>query len=279
MTLRRLLPDLGSRTLIMGVLNVTPDSFFDKGRFFDKKKAVARAREMAALGADIIDIGGESTRPGSKEVSLKEEMDRVMPVIMALAGKIKTPISVDTRKAPVAEAALKAGARMVNDVSALRYDPVMADVAAKYHAAVILMHMKGSPQTMQSAPRYKDVIGEISSYLKDSAKIAVEAGVKKEDIIIDPGIGFGKTLAHNLEILRRLEDIKNLGYPVCVGTSRKSFIGKLLGSDRPDDRLAGTIATCVIAVNNGADILRVHDVGEVCRAAKVTDGIIRKWRN
>jgi len=279
MTLRRLLPDSGSRTLIMGVLNVTPDSFFDRGRFFDKKKAIARAQEMALSGADIIDIGGESTRPGSKAVSLKEELKRVLPVIEAVAGKTKKPISIDTRKAPVAEAALKAGARIINDVSALKYDPAMADVAAKYKAAVILMHMKGTPQTMQRAPSYKDVIREIISYLKESAILAIEAGVNKEAIIVDPGIGFGKTLEHNLEILRRLKELKALGYPVCIGTSRKSFIGKLSDSDEPGDRLAGTITSCVVAIMNGADILRVHDVKEVAQAAKVTDRIMRKWQN
>jgi len=279
MTLRRLLPDIGSRTLIMGVLNVTPDSFFDKGRFFDRKKAVGRALEMVSEGADIIDIGGESTRPGSKEVSLKEELSRVMPVIERLIGKIKKPISIDTRKAPVAEAALKAGASILNDVSALRHDPVMADVAAKYGSAVILMHMKGLPRTMQAAPEYKNLIKEISVYLRESVNTAVDAGVKKEDIIIDPGIGFGKTLEHNLEILRRLKDLRALGYPVCIGTSRKSFIGKLLNSGEPHDRLPGTIATCTAAIINGAQILRVHDVKEIAQAAKVTDRMIKKWQN
>ena len=261
----------------MGVLNVTPDSFFDKGRFFDRKKAVGHAFKMVSDGADIIDVGGESTRPGAKEVGLAEELDRVMPVIEALAGKIKKPVSIDTRKAPVAEAALRAGARILNDISALRHDPVMADVAAKYKAAVILMHMKGTLQTMQDAPKYKNVIKEISAYLKESAKIAVKAGVKKEDIIIDPGIGFGKTLKHNLEILRGLKEFKALGYPICVGTSRKSFIGKLLRSDESGDRLSGTIATCTVAIMNGADILRVHDVKEIAQAAKITDRIIKEW--
>jgi dihydropteroate synthase len=263
----------------MGVLNVTPDSFFDKGRFFDKKKAVRRAIEMANDGADIIDIGGESTRPGAKEVSLKEELSRVIPVIEALCGRIKRPISIDTRKAPVAEAALRSGARIVNDISALRHDPVMADVAAKYNAAVILMHMKGSPETMQQSPKYKNLIKEISQYLVYSARIAADSGIRKEDIIIDPGIGFGKTLAHNLRILRELRSFRALGYPVCVGTSRKSFIGKLSGPDDPDSRLSGTIATCALAISNGADILRVHDVKEVAKAARIADGVVRGWRN
>lgn len=273
--LKPLLPEIGSRTLIMGVLNVTPNSFFDKGKFFDKKNAIDHALAMVSQGADIIDIGGESTRPGAKEISAREEHDRVMPVIEAVIKKIKKPVSIDTRKAVVAREALKAGASIINDVSALRHDPAMADVAARYNAAVILMHMKGEPETMQNSPRYKDLIREISVYLKESVKIAVKAGVKKEDIILDPGIGFGKTLAHNLEILRRLKYFKALGYFLCIGTSRKSFIGKILGSDHPDDRLTGTIATCVAAIMNGADILRVHDVREAVQAARVTDSIIK----
>ena len=277
--LRKLLPDIGKRTLVMGVLNVTPDSFFDRGRFFDKKKAAMRAMEMASLGADVIDIGGESTRPGSKEVPLEEELKRVVPVIESVAGKIKIPVSVDTRKAPVAAAALKAGARIVNDVSALTHDPVMADVAAKYEAAVILMHMKGTPGTMQKSPRYKDVIKDVSLYLKASIKTALSAGIKKDDIIVDPGIGFGKTLEHNLEILRGLRRFKALGCPLCIGTSRKSFIGRLQGSDDPSGRLVGTIASGIIAVVNGADILRVHDVKEAVESVMVADGIIRKWQN
>ena len=262
----------------MGVLNVTPDSFSDAGRFFDRKKAVAHAVSMAGAGADIIDIGGESTRPGSRETALKDELDRVIPVIKLLANKIKKPISIDTRKAPVAETALKAGAKIVNDISGLRHDPVMADVAAEYGATVILMHMKGTPVTMQREPRYADLIKEVSVYLAQSANIAMAAGVDKRDIIIDPGIGFGKTLEHNLKILRELKKLKALGYPLCIGTSRKSFIGRITGSDRPGDRLAGTIASSSIAIMNGADIIRVHDVKEAVEAAKVTDAIIR-WRN
>lgn len=276
--LRRLLPEIGSRTLIMGVLNVTPDSFFDKGRFFDKKKAINHALKMTRDGADIIDVGGESTRPGAKEVSVDEELDRVIPVIAALAKRIKNPISIDTRKARVARFALEAGSRIINDVSALRHDPLMAGVAASSKAAVILMHMKGIPETMQSASRYKNIIKEISTYLKESIKIALKAGVKKEDIIIDPGIGFGKTLSHNLEILRCLKIFKSLGYPVCIGTSRKSFIGKILGSENPEDRLAGTIATSTIAVMNGANLIRVHDVKEAVHASRVADSI-KRWQD
>ena len=257
----------------MGVLNVTPDSFFDKGRFFDKKKAVGHALRMVAEGADIIDIGGESTRPGAREVSAGEELDRVIPVIEAIAGKIKKPISIDTRKAKVAEAAIKAGARIVNDISSLMHDPSMACIVARCKAALILMHMKGTPETMQRSPRYKNVIKEISDHFKKTIAVAVKAGVKKTNIIIDPGIGFGKALEHNLEILRKLEKFKELGHPICVGTSRKSFIGKLLGSGDPDDRLSGTIATCAVAIMNGADILRVHDVREIAQAARIMDSI------
>lgn len=274
--LRRLLPELGQRTLIMGVLNVTPDSFFDKGRFFDRREAIGRAIEMARQGADIIDIGGESTRPGAKEITSEEEIERVVPVIRAVARKIGKPISIDTRKANVADQALDAGAKIVNDVSGLRYDLSMADVVAEHKAAVILMHMKGNPQTMQRSPRYKNIIKEISLYLEESMRIAVGCGVLKKNIVVDPGIGFGKTLFHNLEILRRLREFRRLGCPVCVGTSRKSFIGKMLGSDDAGERLAGTIASCAVAIANGADILRVHDVREIVQAARVVDGIVRR---
>lgn len=276
MILQRLLPEIGSRTLIMGVLNVTPDSFFDKGRFFDRKKAVKRALEMASEGADMIDIGGESTKPGAEEVKIDEELDRVIPVIEALADKIEIPISIDTRKSEVALAAVRAGASIVNDVSALKNDPLMAEAVSQSGAAVILMHMKGMPKTMQKAPRYKNIVKEISAYLEDSVKTAVAAGIKKQDIIIDPGIGFGKTLEHNLEILRSLGIFRSMGFPLCIGTSRKSFIGKLLKCDDPAGRLYGTIATGTIAIINGADILRVHDVREAVQAARVTDAIVRK---
>lgn len=274
--LKPLLPEIGSRTLVMGVLNVTPDSFFDRGRFFDKKKAVARAFEMAASGADIIDIGGESTRPGAKEVNAEIELARVIPVIEALSGKIKKPISIDTRKANVAEAAIKAGATIVNDVSALNHDLSMADVIAKYNSSVILMHMKGTPDNMQRSPKYKDIIKEIIHYFSRSINIALAAGVRKKSIILDPGIGFGKTKEHNLEILRNLRDFRQLGFPICIGTSRKSFIGKILNSDDPGDRLAGTMATCAVAIMNGADIIRVHDVKEAANVARITDSIIKE---
>ncbi len=262
----------------MGVLNVTPDSFSDGGRFFDKDAAVRRAMEMAGEGAGIIDVGGESTRPGSKEVPAEEEIRRVVPVIEKLAGKIKAEISVDTRKSKVAEAALKAGASIINDVSGLRHDRDMAKVAAKYGAGIILMHMKGSPENMQDSPRYSDLIGEIKEGLRLSALEAFEAGVKQGFVAIDPGIGFGKTVEHNLEILNRLEEFKDLGFPICVGTSRKSFLGKLLDRPTADDRLAGTIATCVAAVIKGARIIRVHDVKAARDAVTITEKILGAGR-
>lgn len=266
-------------TLIMGVLNITPDSFSDGGRFFDKDKAVAHAIEMAADGADIIDVGGESTRPGAKEVRCEEEIARIIPVIERLAGKIKCEISVDTRKSKVAEAALKAGASIVNDISGLRHDKDMAGVAAKHNAGMILMHMQGQPENMQDSPVYSDLIGEIKNSLKFAADLAFRAGVKKDRVAIDPGICFGKTVEHNIEILNRLEEFKDLGLPVCIGTSRKSFLGKILNRPDTEDRLAGTIATCVLAVIKGARILRVHDVKAVREAVTVTEKIYGKARN
>jgi len=272
----RLLPDIGRRTCVMGVLNVTPDSFFDKGRFFDKKKAVHRALEMAHEGADIIDIGGESTRPGSAGASAAEELKRVLPVVEAVAAKAGVPVSVDTRKSEVAEEALKAGASVINDISGLRHDREMAGVAARYGAGLIVMHMKGAPENMQENPSYGDLIGEITGSLRESIDIAKQAGVAEDNIIIDPGIGFGKTVEHNLMILNRLGEFKSLGRPICVGVSRKAFIGKLLGGVPPEARLSGTLAACAIAIMKGADILRVHDIKEAKEAATVADSILSR---
>lgn len=266
------LPD--NRTSLMGVLNVTPDSFSDGGKYYNKRKAIARALEMAEEGADIIDVGGESTRPGAREVSDEEECSRIIPVIKAISKRLKIPVSVDTRKAKVARLAIRAGADIVNDISGLKYDPDMAEVIAEYGTSVIVMHMKGAPQNMQRSPRYNNLISEIKSGLRESIKIARCAGIKEKNIIVDPGIGFGKTVRHNLEILNRLDEFKNLGRPVCVGTSRKSFIGKILNSRDANDRLAGTIATCVVAIMQGANILRVHDVREAKEAAAITDSIL-----
>ncbi|MFA6142700.1 MAG: dihydropteroate synthase [Candidatus Omnitrophota bacterium] len=257
----------------MGVLNITPDSFSDGGKFFDKKEAFRHAVRMASDGADIIDIGGESTRPGAEDLDVRSECERVIPVIESIAGKIDIPISIDTRKAVVAEEALKAGASIVNDVSGLTYDTGLAGVAAKYGAFTILMHMKGTPKDMQQAPSYDNLISEIIESLRSSIDIATSAGIPEENIIIDPGIGFGKTLEHNIEILRRLDEFKILNKPICIGTSRKSFIGKILNEPDPASRLAGSIAAGVVAVMKGANILRVHDCLEAREASRVVDAI------
>lgn len=263
----------------MGVLNVTPDSFSDGGKYFDTQKAVEHALEMAREGADIIDVGGESTRPGACDVSEDEEMRRVTVVVRAISKKIDVPISIDTRKSAVAEAAIREGAGIINDVSGLKHDPKMAKVAARHGVALILMHMKGVPRDMQERARYRCVMTDIVKSLRGSVGAARRAGVKEEKIIIDPGIGFGKTVEHNLEILNRLEELKALGLPVCVGASRKSFIGKVLNLENPGDRLAGTIAVSAVAVMNGANLLRVHDVKEARAAASMADSILRMKTN
>jgi dihydropteroate synthase len=266
----------GERTYIMGVVNVTPDSFSDGGDFLSPPAAVARAQELIAAGADIIDIGGESTRPGAAPVSAEEEKKRVLPVIekLAAAGAI---VSIDTSKAIVAEAAVKAGAGMINDITGLS-DPAMAAVMAKTKAAVCLMHIQGTPQTMQVAPAYSDVMAEIIDYLDARLAIAGKAGILLDKIIVDPGFGFGKTVNHNLTILSRLSELKVLGRPILAGTSRKAFIGTVL--DLPvTERLEGTIATVALSIANGADIVRVHDVKEIKRAAKMADAIVRRKKD
>ena len=271
--------EFGRKTLIMGILNVTPDSFYDGGSHFEKNKAVERAYELCNDGADIIDIGGESTRPGAESVSLSEEMDRVCPVIEALAGKIGIPISVDTYKSEVAEEALKLGASVVNDISGLNFDESMAGVAAKYNAYIVLMHIKGTPKNMQVNPEYENLLEEIYSYLEKSKEKALKCGVDKNKIIIDPGIGFGKTLEDNYRILDNIAYFKKMELPVLIGLSRKSLIGRLCEKD--DDRLFATIALNSISAMNGADIIRVHDVKEhslafksveMLKGIRVTDG-------
>ena len=244
---------------IMGVLNVTPDSFSDGGEWFDRDAAVARGRELIAQGAAIVDVGGESTRPGSLPVSAEEELARVVPVIEALrdAG---AQLSVDTSKASVARAALAAGATFVNDVTALRGDPEMAALVAEAGCDVCLMHMLGEPRTMQEDPRYSDVVAEVRTFLEGRIAVAVTAGIAEERISVDPGIGFGKTAKHNLELLRRLDELVAIGRPVVVGTSRKSFLGRLTGRDDPPQRVIGTVATNVLAYERGASVFRVHDV-------------------
>src|SRR5919197_4532311 len=252
----------------MGIANVTPDSFSDGGLYLDPERAIAHGRELAADGADLLDVGGESTRPGASPVGADEELRRVGPVVGALATSEGATVSIDTSKAAVAEAALAAGATVVNDVTALRGDPELAGVCAASGCEVVLMHMLGTPRTMQEDPRYDDVVAEVKSFLRARIEAAVDAGIAQERISIDPGIGFGKTLAHNLELLRRLRELRELGRPVVVGTSRKSFLGRLTGRE-VGDRLGGTIASSVLALANGADILRVHDVG-AARGAVIT---------
>ena len=271
---------LSKRTYIMGVLNRTPDSFSDGGLFMDEKNAIDRVCQMVSEGADIIDIGGESTRPGAKPVSPDEELNRTIPVIKAVARKIDAPISIDTCKSEVAAEALKNGAAMINDITGLRGDRRMADVAVKFGVPVIAMHINGTPQTMQRDIHYTSLIDDILMSLQESVSLAVKAGVARDKIIIDPGIGFGKTTAHNLEILNKLESFKVLGRPILVGPSRKSFIVNTLKSGNMSDadiessgRLMGTAAAGAIAIINGANIVRVHDVKEMVQVARIADAI------
>jgi dihydropteroate synthase len=267
---------LGERTLIMGVLNVTPDSFSDGGLFLDTDAAVARALEIQRAGADILDIGAESTRPGSTGVSADEELRRILPVLEKLRGKIKIPISIDTSKSEVAEAAAAAGAEILNDVTALRNDPRVAEVARRRKLPLILMHMRGEPRTMQKGPFAKDVVHDVLAGLRRSIALARRAGISKSQIIIDPGIGFGKSYSQNFELLARLPEIARLGLPLLIGTSRKSFISRALegiaSAGAPENpRLWGTAATVVASILQGAHIVRVHDVAEMVQVARVTD--------
>ncbi len=271
----RLQSALGKRTLVMGVLNLTPDSFYDGGRYTTPERALARAEQMIAEGADILDIGGESTRPGAEPVPLDEEIRRTLPVIEALARRFEVALSIDTTKSEVARRALQAGAHIVNDISGMQFDPRMPEVVADAGALAILMHIKGTPQTMQQNPTYDDVVREVRDTLAQHAERAQRAGIPKEHLWLDPGIGFGKTLEHNLQLLRHLPDLKALGYPVLVGTSRKSFIGHILGGLPPEERLEGTLATLALAIAWGADAVRVHDVKEAVRAVRVADALVR----
>jgi len=272
--------DLGTRACIMGILNVTPDSFSDGGRFHDYNAAVAQGIHLAEQGAHILDIGGESTRPFSKPVSTREEIDRVVPVIETLSKKISIPISIDTVKAPVAEAALHAGAAIINDISAFEMDPDMVGVAARYQVPVILMHMKGTPETMQNDPVYDDLMQEISDYLAVRAGDLIAGGVEKSRIILDPGIGFGKTVHHNLQLIKCLETIVELGFPVLMGPSRKSFIRNILSKDAPKIPLDtpeqienGTLAAVGACLAHGAHIIRVHDVQRTVAFTRIYDAI------
>ena len=265
--------DMRSRTAVMGILNVTPDSFSDGGRYPDIESAVARGVEMARQGASIVDVGGESTRPGAAPVSAAEELERVVPVIRELRRRVDVPISIDTYKEEVARGALAAGADMVNDVSALRFDPAMVGLVAREDVPVVLMHMKGRPRTMQIAPRYRDVVGEVAAFLRERVAFAVGSGVSAERIVVDPGIGFGKDLDHNLALLRNLGALASLGRPVLVGLSRKAFLGRLQETTGSESRLEGSLAGAVAAVLAGAHMVRVHDVLETCRAVRVADAI------
>jgi len=265
------------KTLIMGILNVTPDSFYDGGKYDVMEKAIERAYEMEKEGADIIDIGGESTRPGADAVPIEEEMKRVIPVIEEIADKIKIPISIDTYKARVAEMAIEKGAGMVNDITALRGDEKMAKVIAEYNVPVCIMHMKGTPKTMQKNVHYKDVMKDIIKFLHQQAKYAISQGIEEENIILDPGIGFGKrtgNIEDNCEIIARLKELKSLGFPVLVGISRKTFIGNICNAP-PEERLEGSLGAEAIAIANGADILRVHDIKEAKRMTLVVNKILK----
>jgi dihydropteroate synthase len=269
----RVLP-LSRRVHVMGIVNVTPDSFSDGGRFFDREDAIDHGLRLADEGADILDVGGESTRPGADPVAAADEADRVIPVIDALAAKSSVPVSVDTSKASVARAALDAGAVMINDVSAARFDAGLLPLAAERAAPIVLMHMLGEPRTMQKDPRYRDVVGEIVAFLEDRAAAALDAGVERERIVVDPGFGFGKTREHNLILLRRLREFRCLGFPVLAGTSRKTFIGATLGDLPTNERLEGTAATVALAVAAGASIVRVHDVRQMVRVARMVEAVL-----
>jgi len=273
--------DLSKKTLVMGILNVTPDSFSDGGQFISADKAVRYAIEMEKQGADIIDIGGESTQPGAKTVSANDEINRIIPIVEELVGKINIPISIDTYKSEIAEKALDLGAGMINDITALQGDKNLASVIAHYDIPVCLMHMKGNPRNMQINPEYDDIILEIYGFLKERAEYAMFCDIKKENIIVDPGLGFGKRTGRGVEdncvIIKHLDELKKLGFPILVGASRKTFIGNIGGKDNPlsvSERLEGSLAAACAAVLNGADIVRVHDVKETRRCIDMIDSII-----
>lgn len=264
---------LGRRTLIMGILNLTPDSFSDGGRYNALDMALARAEEMLKEGADVLDLGGESTRPGARRVTVKEELMRILPLLKKLVRRANVPISIDTYKSAVARQCLEEGASLINDVTALRGDPQMADVIRDFSAPVILMHMKGTPLTMQKNPRYSNLFLDIKTSLKESIRLALKSGISRSRILIDPGIGFGKTVRHNLSLIKGLEFFARLGFPVVIGISRKSFIGKVLGLP-VEERIWGTASSAAIAAWNGAHIVRVHDVKEMKQVTEMADAIL-----
>ena len=269
---------LGERTLVMGVLNVTPDSFSDGGKFCAEEQAMQHAVQMERAGADLIDVGAESTRPGSEEISIDAELRRVLPVLRGLRRLLKIPISIDTQKSEVAESALDAGAEIINDISGLKNDPRIAEVAARRRVPLILMHMRGEPRTMQKGPFARDVMKDVIQGLRKSVILARKAGVPKSQIILDPGIGFGKSFAQNYELLQKLPQLAKLGYPLLVGTSRKGFLGTTLAREGkpapPEERIWGTAATVTASILNGAHIVRVHDVAEMVQVARVADCLL-----
>jgi len=268
--------DFNCKTHVMGILNITPDSFSDGGIHFNASFAVEQGIRMISDGADILDIGGESTRPGSEPVTLEEELRRTIPVIEALAKKVTVPISIDTYKAEVARQAIAAGASIVNDISGLRFDPEMPKVIAQYKVPVVIMHIKGRPREMQKNPQYEALIPEIMDYFRISIRLAKKFGIPDELMILDPGIGFGKTFDHNLEILNNLEQFILLEKPLLIGPSRKAFLGKILGDSPASDRLEGTAAAVAVSIMKGANIIRVHDVKEMAKLTKVVDAIKRE---
>jgi len=269
---------LGKRTLIMGVLNVTPDSFSDGSKFYSEEHAIEHALQMERAGADFIDIGAESTRPGSEGISAEEEWRRLFPVLSGLRRLLKIPISIDTQKAEVAETALDAGAEIINEISGLKSDPRIAELAARHRVPLILMHMRGEPRTMQKGPFARDVMKNVVRGLRSSVAIARKAGVVKSQIILDPGIGFGKSYAQNYELVQRLPQLAKLGYPLLIGTSRKGFLGATLARDGkpapPEERIWGTAATVTASILNGAHIVRVHDVAEMAQVARAADCVL-----
>jgi dihydropteroate synthase len=267
---------LGERTLVMGVLNVTPDSFSDGALYFDADAAVARAFDIERAGADILDVGGESTRPGSEGIAVEEELRRILPVLNKIRGRLKIPISVDTSKAEVAEAAANAGAEIINDVTALSGDPGIAEVGRRRKLPLILMHMRGEPRTMQKKPFARKVVRDVTAGLKKAVVTARRAGIAKSQIILDPGTGFGKGYEQNFELIARLSELAHLGYPLLIGTSRKSFIGRALGGVPESERIWGTAATVAASILQGAHIVRVHDVAEMVQVARVTDVILSR---
>jgi dihydropteroate synthase len=269
---------LGERTLVMGVLNVTPDSFSDGGKFYGQEDAIGHALQMERSGADLIDIGAESTKPGSEGISADEELKRLLPMLGGLHRLLKIPISIDTQKAEIAEAALEAGAQIINDISGLKSDSRIAEVAARRRVPLILMHMRGEPRTMQVRPFARDVLKDVMQGLRKSVAAARKAGVRKSQIILDPGIGFGKSFAQNYELLQKLPQLARLGYPLLVGTSRKGFLGATLARGGkpapPEERIWGTAATVTASILNGAHIVRVHDVAEMIQVARVADCLL-----